>query len=103
MTDQTTQPFLIIDHNGTKRDFARKICVGIARSVFIAISQLVAIMPYVLFGLLFRPIKIVSPNLYWTIEGIAYRGLLLMAGSWQWSAGYTGKSLFDFCLCNGKH
>ena len=94
MSGQNTQPFLIIDHKGTKLDFARKICIGIARSIFIIVTQLIAIQAYLVFMLLLKPLKYVSTNLYWIIEGILYRGLLLIAASWQWSAGYTGKLFF---------
>ena len=98
MSEQNAQPFLIIDHNGTKLDFARKICIGIARSIFIIVTQLIAVQAYLVFMLLLQPLKYVSTNLYWAIEGILYHGLLLLPASWQWSAGYTGK-LFLRILC----
>ena len=88
---EKSEPFLIIDHNGTKIDFTRKICIGIVRSVFIVVSQLIAIPTYLVFFIILFPLRMLAPNLYWSLEGIAYRNLLLMAASWQWSAGYTGK------------
>lgn len=95
MEKQKSDPFLIIDHDGTKVDFVRKICIGIARSIVVIVSQLYGVFPHLVFMLLLRPFKSTIPNLYWYLEGIGYRGLLLLAASWQWSAGYTGR-IFSF-------
>ena len=94
MAEKEPEPFLRIDHNGTKLDFTRKICIGIVRSVFIIVSQLIAIPAYLVIFILLLPLRTIVPNLYWSLEGIAYRNLLLMAASWQWSAGYTGEKPF---------
>ncbi len=84
-------PFIIVDHDGSKLDYWRKISIGIVRFILIQLNHLYGSIMHAIWMVLLFPLRLLTPDLYWYLEGVGFHWLLLMVASWQWSAGYTGE------------
>ncbi|XP_049795534.1 acyl-CoA:lysophosphatidylglycerol acyltransferase 1-like [Schistocerca nitens] len=64
------------------------VCKSLVRVLFVLLNNIYCIPTYVLWMVLFAPLRKCNPDLYWKIEGQFFHGLLAMVAMWSWSAGY---------------
>ncbi|XP_046384558.1 acyl-CoA:lysophosphatidylglycerol acyltransferase 1-like [Ischnura elegans] len=64
------------------------MCRCALRVLFVILNNIYCIPTYVVWMMMFFPIKKCHPDLYWRIEGYFFHWLLAMVSMWSWSAGY---------------
>jgi len=75
----------------------RKIVLYTVRTIWVLVCNLLCIPSYLAWMLLFLPVYLASPPIYWMIEEVMFSWMLSMVTCWSWSAGYhimeSGESL----------
>jgi len=73
------------------------ILIYTLRTVWVLLCNLICIPSYLAWMVLFLPVYLSSPLIYWQIEEVMFSWMLSIVSCWSWSAGYniveSGESL----------
>ena len=70
------------------------------RIIWIFINNLYGIPAYLFWMIVLIPLRQRAPHIYWYVEGVLFRWLLLIVDNWMSSANYTGRYIIFFLSVN---
>lgn len=73
-----------------------RIVGHIFRIIWMVLTTLYAIPPYLGWTFIVFPVRYFHWELFWTIEGFLFTGLLAIIGSWLITGQYKSKIFFNF-------
>ena len=65
-----------------------KVTFSLFRTTWVLLCNLICIPTHTAWMLLFLPVYLASPPIYWMIEEVMFSWMLTIVTCWSWSAGY---------------